>query len=73
MNHNLRKDAEQIICRALRAVQPDAAVRRTLESYTSGKGRCILVAIGKAAWQMAKAAVDTLGRVDGGIVCLNAA
>lgn len=68
MNHNLRKDAEQIICRALRAVQPDAAVRRTLESYTSGKGRCILVAIGKAAWQMAKAAVDTLGRVDGGIV-----
>lgn len=68
MNHNLRKDAEQIISCALKAVQPDAAVRRTLESYTSGKGRCILVAIGKAAWQMAKAAVDTLGRVDGGIV-----
>lgn len=64
----LRADAEQIISCALKAVQPDEAVRRTLEGFDPGKGRCILVAIGKAAWRMAKAAVDTLGRVDGGIV-----
>lgn len=64
----LRADAEQIISCALKAVQPDEAVRRTLEGFDPGKGRCIPVAIGKAAWRMAKAAVDTLGRVDGGIV-----
>lgn len=68
MNRALRTDAEQILRRALKAVQPDEAVHRTLEGFKPDKGRCILVAIGKAAWQMAKAAVDTLGRVDGGIV-----
>ena len=31
MNEALRKDAEQIIRSSLRAVQPDAAVRRALE------------------------------------------
>ncbi len=33
-----------------------------------GTGRVVLVAAGKAAWQMARAAVETLGRVDGGVV-----
>ena len=33
-----------------------------------GAGGCMLVAAGKAAWQMARAAVETLGRVDGGVV-----
>ena len=68
MNETLRKDAEQIIQASLRAVQPDAAVRRALENYDSRGGRTVLVAAGKAAWQMARAAVDALGRVDGGIV-----
>ena len=68
MNQALREDAEKIINTALQAVQPDEAVRRTLKDYKFYNGRKILVAIGKAAWQMAKAAVDTLGFVDSGIV-----
>ena len=68
MNKVLREDAEKIIHAALQAVQPDEAVRRTLQDYRFNSGRKILVAIGKAAWQMAKAATDTLGQVDAGIV-----
>ena len=68
MNEAPRKDAEQIIRSSLRAVQPDAAVRRALERCHPRGGRTVLVAAGKAAWQMARAAVDVLGRVDGGIV-----
>ena len=68
MNKLLRNDAEAIIKYAIQAVQPDKAVRLTLQGYQPGKGRTILVAIGKAAWQMAKAAVDMLGKVDAGIV-----
>ena len=47
---------------------PDEAVQRALADYKPGSGRTLLVATGKAAWQMAKAAVDTLGKVDGGVV-----
>ncbi|MBQ8919887.1 MAG: glycerate kinase [Acidaminococcaceae bacterium] len=68
MNKLLRNDAETIIKYAIQAVQPDKAVRQTLQDYRPGKGRTILVAIGKAAWQMTKAAVDILGQVDAGIV-----
>ena len=68
MDKTLRAEAEKIIHAAIQAVQPDEAVRRTLKDYRFNTGRKILVAIGKAAWQMAKAAVDTLGQVDGGIV-----
>ena len=68
MNASLRKDADQIIRESLAAVLPDEAVRRALQDYHAGTGRTVLVAAGKAAWQMAKAAVDTLGTVDGGVV-----
>ncbi len=68
MNQELRNDADQIIKKAIAAVQPDAAVQRAL----SGKefpGRVLLVAAGKAAWQMAKAASDCLGdRIENGVV-----
>lgn len=68
MNHQLRSDADRIIEAAIRAVQPDEAVRKAL----SGKefpGRIFLVAAGKAAWQMAKTASDYLGdRIEKGIV-----
>ena len=64
----MRKQADQIIRSAISAVLPDAAVQRALEK-AEFPGRVILVAAGKAAWQMAKAAWDTLGsRIDGGIV-----
>ena len=68
MNKELRNDAETIIAKSLQAVMPDEAVKHTLKDYQFSDGRKILVAIGKAAWQMAKAAVDTLGKVDRGIV-----
>ena len=68
MNELLRKDADRIISDSLKAVLPDEAVARALKEYRPGSGRTLLVAAGKAAWQMAKAAVDTLGSVDGGVV-----
>ena len=68
MNASLRKDADQIVRESIAAVLPDEAVRRTLKDYRPGAGKTLLVAAGKAAWQMAKAAVDTLGQVDGGVV-----
>lgn len=68
MDPLLRSDAEQILSASLRAVLPDKAVHRALHHYSSGSGKTLLVAAGKAAWQMAKAAVDSLGQVDGGVV-----
>ena len=68
MNRELRRHSDYIIKEAIRAVQPDAAVMRALQGH-SFPGRIILVAVGKAAWQMAKAAKDLLGdRIDRGIV-----
>lgn len=47
---------------------PDRAVEKALENFQGSGGRMILVAAGKAAWQMAAAAVRVLGHVDDGIV-----
>ena len=64
----LRNHADQIVAEAIAAVLPDAAVRRALEGLTF-PGRVLLVAAGKAAWQMAKAASDCLGnRIEKGVV-----
>ena len=60
MEQTLRQMAGQIMIQALAAVQPDAAVRSALEQAELS-GRVYLVAIGKAAWQMANAAYQTLG------------
>ncbi len=68
MNKSLRKDADQIVAASIRAVLPDEAVQRALKSFVPRGGRTLLVAAGKAAWQMANAAVAALGRVDGGVV-----
>ena len=68
MNTQLRKDAEIIARAAVEAVKPDAAVRRAVEHMTF-TGNVYLVAAGKAAWQMAKAALDCLPRkLSGGVV-----
>ncbi len=68
MDTVLRSHSEYIVAEAIRAVQPDAAVARAL----AGKGfpgRVLLVAAGKAAWQMAKAAHDCMGdRIEKGVV-----
>lgn len=64
----LRADGLQIVQGAIRAVLPDEAVCRALENR-SFPGRVVLVAVGKAAWQMARAAYDCLGgRIDAGVV-----
>ena len=68
MNTALRRDADEIVRASLAAVLPDTAVQRALKDYAPGDGRTLLVAVGKAAWQMAKAALDTLGQVDDGVV-----
>ena len=68
MNQKLRIHANEIISRSIRAVQPDEAVSRALEGKTF-PGRVLLVAAGKAAWQMAKAAWDCMGdRIEAGVV-----
>ena len=68
MNQTLRNHADQIIREAIAAVQPDAAVRRALKSMVF-PGRVLLIAAGKAAWQMAKAASGCLGgRIENGVV-----
>ncbi len=61
-------DAKTIISRSIAAVLPDEAVRRALEGRTFSRP-VTLVAIGKAAWRMAKAAHGALkGNIARGIV-----
>ena len=68
MNKLLREHANQIIREAIAAVQPDAAVQRALAGRQF-PGRVLLVAAGKAAWQMAKAASECMGeRIERGVV-----
>lgn len=68
MNQTLRKHADTIIAEAIEAVLPDAAVVRALTGRRF-PGRVILVAAGKAAWQMAHAACNYLAdTIDCGIV-----
>ena len=64
----LREDAESIVRSAIEAVLPDRAVRRAL-SGLSFPGRVFLISVGKAAWRMARAALEALERQpDGGVV-----
>ena len=65
---SLRSDADKIIEESLRAVLPDQAVKRALKNYAVGEGKTILIAAGKAAWQMANAARSVLGDTCTGIV-----
>ncbi len=68
MDQALRRDADRIIASSLKAVLPDEAVERALKDYVPMGGRTVLVSVGKAAWQMARAAVEALGHVDAGLV-----
>lgn len=68
MNKELRSDADRIIEEAIHAVLPDEAVARALKEFKTGKGKTVLVAAGKAAWQMAAAAAKELDHIDDGIV-----
>ena len=69
MSENLRKDADRIIDRAIKESLPDSAVRKALQEFPETKGKVVLIAVGKAAWQMADAAYSFLGnRISGGVV-----
>ena len=63
----LRKDADRITESCIREVLPDEAVKRALVDLEAPEGKLIVVAAGKAAWQMARAAADVL-EPDAGIV-----
>ena len=64
----LRDVAQTIIDSAIRSSLPDEAVKRALKNCRFEK-KVHLVAIGKAAWQMARAAVDCIGsQIQDGIV-----
>lgn len=68
MKQKLRSEAEQIMEYAIGKVLPDAAVVRALDAC-SLSGNIYLAAVGKAAWQMANAAVQYLKMpVAGGVV-----
>lgn len=66
---SLRNHAEQIIQQALAAAIPDEAVRKALNEANFSDGKVVLIAAGKAAWQMAHAACQQIGeRIDSGVV-----
>ena len=63
------EDAKKIIDAALLAALPDSAVNKALAEIDFGGRKVTLVAIGKAAWQMARAAMNSLpDKISGGIV-----
>lgn len=63
----LRRHAERIYGEAIRRALPDVAVKEALEGFRPGPGRTLLIAVGKAAWRMASAALEAVG-ADGGLV-----
>ncbi len=68
MDQLLRSHAEAIVSASIQAVQPDEAVSRALRGQDF-PGRVVLVAAGKAAWQMARAAYDCMGeKIEKGVV-----
>ena len=62
----LRQDAQTIIDNALGTAMPDTAVEQALKTFVPPNGQLALIAAGKAAWQMARAAMKIL---DGQIAC----
>ncbi len=65
----LREDAKKIIHAGIVACLPDEAVRRALAGRSFDAGNVYLVAIGKAAWQMAACCAQQLGeRLTAGVV-----
>jgi len=71
MSNILYKDAQEIIKAALLSAQPDVAVTKAIKEcpWLCDGGRIVLIAIGKAAWQMAKVAIENVGDfITGGVV-----
>ncbi len=66
----LISDAKTIIQNAIHSSLPDAAVKKIIcDRQFDFQGRVLVIAIGKAAWSMAKAAADNIPHpIDTGIV-----
>lgn len=65
----LRKDADIIIKEAIQRVLPDEAVAQALKETQFKSGKIVVVAAGKAAWQMANAASTIMGnKINSGVV-----
>ena len=65
---NMREDALKIVNEAIQAVYPENTVKKALENF-GGAGNVKVLAIGKAAWKMAKAARESLeSHISEGIV-----
>lgn len=66
---SLREDADIIIEQAIHEVLPDRAVEKALDELVLPGGKVVVVALGKAAWQMARVAGRVLeGRMTDGVV-----
>ena len=64
-----RTDAQHIYENAIKDNLPDSAVKKALETLPEYSGKLILVAIGKAAYQMGKTAYECLkDKIDSGII-----
>ncbi len=65
---SLREDALDIFNVAVQAVLPETAVRGALEKWLDGNefglenGKLVVIALGKAAWRMASASHEILGK-----------
>ena len=67
VNQSLRSDVDTIIAQLLKDINPYNSTANALKNINLNDGRIILISIGKAAWSMAKAVVDTI-KVDEGVV-----
>lgn len=68
MDIELRNDADRIIKSSIDSVLPNEAVRASLQHFKRSSGKLVMIAVGKAAWTMASAALATIGNVDEGVL-----
>ena len=55
----MRSDAEKIYTQAIQASLPDEAVKKAVAGRNFAfQGKVVIIAVGKAAWNMAKAAAE---------------
>lgn len=66
VNH-LREDAIEIARESISRVLPDRALGRVLSDQSFGE-KIILVAVGKAAWRMAREALEKIPSIEKGVV-----
>lgn len=66
----MRSDAEKIYTQAIQASLPDEAVKKAVAGRNFAfQGKVVIIAVGKAAWNMAKAAAENISHtIDKGIV-----